>query len=88
MTIEFNSECANAARALTKMSLQEDLHDVGDLTSLSTIPAGLNAAVNIVSRQSGVVCGLTVLPIVFSGSILRWSLSITSRMAMRLLARH
>jgi nicotinate-nucleotide pyrophosphorylase (carboxylating) len=66
MTIEFNSECANAARALTKMSLQEDLHDVGDLTSLSTIPADLHAAVNIVSRQSGVVCGLTVLPIVFS----------------------
>lgn len=66
MTIEFNSECANAARVLTKMSLQEDLHDVGDLTSLSTIPADLNAAVNIVSRQSGVVCGLTVLPIVFS----------------------
>jgi nicotinate-nucleotide pyrophosphorylase (carboxylating) len=26
----------------------------------------LNATVNIVSRQSGVVCGLTVLPIVFS----------------------
>ena len=66
MTIEFNSECAAAARALTKMSLQEDLRDVGDLTSLATIPADLNAEVNIVSRQAGVVSGLTVLPIVFS----------------------
>ena len=66
MTIEFNSECEVAARLLTKMSLQEDLRDVGDLTSLSTIPAGLTATVNIVSRQPGVVCGLTILPIVFS----------------------
>ncbi len=66
MAIEFNSDSAAAARALTKMSLQEDLRDVGDLTSLSTIPADLNATVNIVSRQSGIVCGLTVLPIVFS----------------------
>lgn len=66
MTIEFNSECADAARVLTKMSLQEDLRDIGDLTSLSTIPEDLKATVNIVSRQSGVLCGLTVLPIVFS----------------------
>ncbi len=66
MTIEFNSECAAAARTLTKMSLQEDLRDAGDLTSLSTIPADLHATVNIVSRQAGVVCGLTLLPIVFS----------------------
>lgn len=66
MTIEFSSECEAAARALTKMSLQEDLRDIGDLTSLSTIPADLNATVNIVSRQAGVVSGLTVLPVVFS----------------------
>jgi len=65
MRIEFNSECEAAARTLTKMSLQEDLRDVGDLTSLSTIPTDLHATVNIVSRQSGVVCGLTILPIVF-----------------------
>ena len=66
MTIEFSSECEAAARALTKMSLQEDLRDIGDLTSLSTIPTDLNATVNIVSRQAGVVSGLTVLPVVFS----------------------
>ncbi len=66
MTIDFNSECAAAARALTKMSLEEDLRDIGDLTSLSTIPADLEATVNIVSRQAGVLCGLALLPIVFS----------------------
>ncbi|MBC7967043.1 MAG: carboxylating nicotinate-nucleotide diphosphorylase [Fuerstia sp.] len=66
MTIEFNSECQSAARLLVKLSLEEDLRDVGDLTSLAVIPADLTATVNIVSRQSGVVCGLAVLPIVFA----------------------
>lgn len=66
MTIEFNSECQSAARLLVKLSLEEDLRDVGDLTSLSTIPADLTATVNIVARQPGVVCGLVVLPMVFA----------------------
>ena len=66
MTIEFNTECQDAARLLVKLSLEEDLKDVGDLTSLSTIPADLTATVNIVSRQPGVVCGLAVTPIVFA----------------------
>ena len=66
MTIEFNSEYVAAARVLAGMSLREDLRDIGDLTSLSTIPSDLTATVNIVSRQHGVVCGLVVLPIVFS----------------------
>ena len=65
MTIEFNSECQSAARLLVKLSLEEDLRNVGDLTSLAVIPADLTATVNIVSRQPGVVCGLAVLPIVF-----------------------
>ena len=66
MTIEFNAECQSAARLLVKLSLVEDLRDIGDLTCLATIPADLTATVNIVSRQSGVACGLPVLPIVFS----------------------
>ena len=49
-----------------KLSLKEDLRDVGDLTTLSTIPAHLTATVNIVSRQPGIMCGLAVLPIVFA----------------------
>ena len=66
MTIDFNSECQSAAKLLVKLSLEEDLREVGDLTSLSTIPADLTATVNIVTRQPGVVCGLAVLPIVFA----------------------
>lgn len=66
MTIEFNSECRSAAGLLVRLALEEDLRDVGDLTSLSTIPADQTATVNIVSRQSGVVCGLAVVPIVFA----------------------
>ena len=66
MSIDFNSDCEAAARVLTRLSLEEDLRDVGDLTCLSTIPSDLNATVNIVSRQAGVLSGLAILPIVFS----------------------
>ena len=62
----FDSETQSAARTLTRMSLQEDLRDRGDLTCLSTIPVDLQATVNIVSRQVGVVSGLPVLPLVFA----------------------
>ena len=65
MTIQFNSDCEAAARVLVKLSLQEDLQDIGDLTSLSTIPPDMTATVNIVARQSGTVCGLVVIPVVF-----------------------
>jgi nicotinate-nucleotide pyrophosphorylase (carboxylating) len=47
------------------MSFDEDLRDRGDLTSLATIPAELQATVNVVSRQTGVVSGLPLLPLVF-----------------------
>jgi nicotinate-nucleotide pyrophosphorylase (carboxylating) len=47
------------------MSLNEDLRDVGDVTCLATIPADLQATVRIVSRESGVVSGLPLIPIVF-----------------------
>lgn len=61
----FDHETKATAKILARMSLQEDLRDVGDLTSLATIPAELNASVNIVSRQKGIVSGLPVLPLVF-----------------------
>ncbi len=65
MSLTFDAETLEAARLLTKLSLQEDLHDRGDITSLSTIPEVLNASVNIASRQAGIVSGLPVLPLVF-----------------------
>jgi nicotinate-nucleotide pyrophosphorylase (carboxylating) len=61
----FDQDSANAATTLTRMSLTEDLRDVGDLTCLSTISAALMATVQIVSRESGVVSGLPLIPIVF-----------------------
>jgi nicotinate-nucleotide pyrophosphorylase (carboxylating) len=63
--IIFDAATAEAASVLARMSLQEDLRDVGDLTSLATIPAELEAEVRIVSRQQGVVCGLVLLPLTF-----------------------
>ena len=71
----FDSVTEASARTLTRMALDEDLGDRGDLTCLSTIPAELQATVNIVSRQNGIVSGLPVVPIVFEmlpGSV-SWS---------------
>lgn len=61
----FDSETQAAAKKLALMSLQEDLRDTGDITCLATIPVDLQATVNIVSRQTGVVSGLPILPLVF-----------------------
>lgn len=61
----FDQDSANAATTLTRMSLTEDLRDVGDVTCLSTISADLKATVQIVARESGVVSGLPLIPIVF-----------------------
>jgi nicotinate-nucleotide pyrophosphorylase (carboxylating) len=65
MTPIFDSQTAVAAKTLTQMSFDEDLRDRGDLTCLATIPAELKATVNVVSRQTGVVSGLPLLPLVF-----------------------
>lgn len=61
----FDQDSTIAAVTLTQMSLNEDLRDVGDVTCLSTIPADLKATVQIVSRETGVVSGLPLIPIVF-----------------------
>jgi len=65
MTPLFDSQTAAAAKILARMSFEEDLRGRGDLTCLATIPADLSATVNVVSRQTGVVSGLPVLPLVF-----------------------
>jgi nicotinate-nucleotide pyrophosphorylase (carboxylating) len=63
--IIFDAATAEAASVLARMSLQEDLRDIGDLTSLATVPIELEAEVRIVSRQQGILCGLSLLPLVF-----------------------
>lgn len=65
MQPHFDQDSENAAIVLARMSLHEDLRDVGDVTCLATIPSDLQATVRIVSRESGVVCGLPLIPIVF-----------------------
>lgn len=65
-TPETDAACIAAARTLVRMSLAEDLSSVGDITSESTIPADLTARVQLVSRQAGVLSGLTFASLVFA----------------------
>lgn len=60
----FDHDATNSAITLARMSLNEDLRDVGDVTCLATIPSSLNATVQVVSRESGIVSGLPIIPIV------------------------
>ncbi|MFM7834537.1 MAG: nicotinate-nucleotide diphosphorylase (carboxylating), partial [Planctomycetaceae bacterium] len=62
---DFNSQCRAAALQLVELSLLEDLQGTGDLTCLSTIPESLTATVQLVSRETGVLSGVPILPLVF-----------------------
>jgi nicotinate-nucleotide pyrophosphorylase (carboxylating) len=64
-SIQFDRSTESAAKLLIELALAEDLRDRGDLTSQSTIPAELNASVNLVSRERGVLCGAPLIPLVF-----------------------
>lgn len=50
---------------LVRMALLEDLGRMGDITSAAIVPEGSNAAMAIVSRQSGVVAGLDLSELAF-----------------------
>lgn len=65
MAIVFDSATQQSADHLIELGLQEDLRERGDLTCQSTISEDLVASVNIVSRQTGVLSGLVVIPAVF-----------------------
>ncbi|MGP3958328.1 L-aspartate oxidase [Nonomuraea sp. 3N208] len=51
--------------ALIDRALEEDLQEVGDVTSLATIPAGQRSTADVVARKDGVVAGLAVAEAVF-----------------------
>lgn len=53
----FDSETLNSALPLIDAALDEDLQDVGDLTSRATVPERAIASVDIVSRDEGRLCG-------------------------------
>lgn len=51
----------DAVEALLRAALKEDLGEAGDLTSLATVPADAELAVNWVTREPGTVAGVPVL---------------------------
>ncbi|MEQ9408723.1 MAG: carboxylating nicotinate-nucleotide diphosphorylase [Fuerstiella sp.] len=55
-----------SADTLIDLALQEDLQADGDLTSRATIPPDRMAAVNIVSREAGRLCGAVLIDRVYS----------------------
>lgn len=53
-------------RSRIKSALQEDLDKAGDITSQWTIPEQMHGSGQVLSRASGVVCGVTVFEKVFA----------------------
>src|SRR5271163_1058332 len=51
---------------LATLALEEDLGNVGDLTSLAVIPAELEGAAVLVARAPGTLAGLPAAEMVFS----------------------
>ena len=54
------------ARDVIDRALHEDLQDRGDITSNSLIPEGATGCVRVVSRQQGVLSGLSFVELVYS----------------------
>lgn len=65
MAVSYGQHEQREASQLINMALQEDLSDIGDLTSLTIIPEEEQAEVQIVARSAGVVAGLPVAKEVF-----------------------
>ncbi len=63
--MNFGEREQNAARALIRMGLEEDLGPGGDLTSRALIPEDQCGTVQIVARAPGVLAGLPVARMVF-----------------------
>ena len=66
-----------ASRTLIKIALWEDLRDLGDRTSLATIPADKQAAAHFVARGAGVVAGLFAARDVAVGQSLHFEPKVT-----------
>ncbi|MEZ6048805.1 MAG: carboxylating nicotinate-nucleotide diphosphorylase [Planctomycetaceae bacterium] len=64
--LSFGPAERDAARTLIKLALEEDLGNVGDLTSQTVIPEGEYAEVQIVARKPGVLAGIPIAVEVFA----------------------
>ena len=53
-------------RPLVENALTEDLGRRGDITSQATIPADMQAALQITARQAGVICGMDLARLAFA----------------------
>ena len=56
-TVTISRQALQSADVIIGLALDEDLHDVGDLTSQATVPIDAVAEVNIVAREAGVLSG-------------------------------
>ncbi|MEQ1920056.1 MAG: nicotinate-nucleotide diphosphorylase (carboxylating), partial [Elusimicrobiota bacterium] len=52
-------------RALLRTALKEDLGQAGDITTRFFVPPNLRLNVRVVSRESGVICGLEIAAAAF-----------------------
>ena len=67
-------------RPLVEAALTEDLGRRGDVTSQATIPAHMQAQLQIKARQAGVICGMDLARLSFdltryaaaAGAIIAW----------------
>jgi nicotinate-nucleotide pyrophosphorylase (carboxylating) len=57
---DFGDRESRCADALIELALAEDLGETGDVTTTSTIPAGVQCVAHLVVRAPGVVAGLPV----------------------------
>lgn len=62
--ISWDAAARDAAATLIRLALQEDLNGQADITSQCVADGGGRAAASFVSRDTGVVAGLSILPLV------------------------
>jgi nicotinate-nucleotide pyrophosphorylase (carboxylating) len=58
---DFGEAELRAADRLVGLALEEDLGEVGDITSMATIPGHAQGAARLVARSPGVLAGLPVV---------------------------
>lgn len=64
--LSWNADLETATRELMLVAQAEDLSDLGDLTSLATIPEELQGTVEYRARQPGIIAGVSTLAIAAS----------------------
>jgi nicotinate-nucleotide pyrophosphorylase (carboxylating) len=56
--VTWDAAVAEECRRLARLAIAEDLGDQHDWTTLALVPSGETGRAAVVSRQSGVICGL------------------------------